>query len=95
MQTKPTTAVLGNTLTYALIAVTMAFTARAAQNDTKLAVELRFNSLDDFEPEDGPADERPWVAQRLRDMQNRPWLRLNVRGLLTHPGFMDAGLEPL
>ncbi len=52
-------------------------------------------SLEDFEPEDGPADERPWVAQRLRDMQNRLWLRLNVRNLLAHPAFLNAGLETL
>jgi twitching motility protein PilI len=50
-------------------------------------------SLDDFEPESGPADERAWVGQRLRDMQNRLWLRLNVRGLLAHPRFLDAGME--
>ncbi|NMG67557.1 chemotaxis protein CheW [Azoarcus indigens] len=48
-------------------------------------------SGDDFEADDNPADERPWVGQRLRDVQDRPWLRLDVQRLLAHPGFLDAG----
>lgn len=50
-------------------------------------------SQEDFEADPGPADERPWVKARLRDLQNRLWLRLDVPGLLAHPGFLDAGID--
>lgn len=50
-------------------------------------------SLDDFEADAGPADPRPWVSSRLRDMQDRPWLHLNVKVLIGRPEFLDAGLE--
>lgn len=50
-------------------------------------------SREDFEPENGAADPRPWVAQRLRDMQDRPWLRLDVARLLAHAEFLDAGTD--
>ena len=48
-------------------------------------------SQDDFE-HDPQADERPWVASRLRDLQGRPWLMVDVARLLAHPDFLDAGL---
>ncbi len=51
-------------------------------------------SHDDFEPDSVLADERPWVGQRLRDTQDRLWLRLDVSRLLAHPGFLDAGATP-
>ncbi|ANQ86615.1 pilus biogenesis protein [Azoarcus olearius] len=50
-------------------------------------------SQEDFEPDDRASDERPWVKARLRDLQNRLWLRLDVPALLAHPGFLDAGLD--
>lgn len=50
-------------------------------------------SQEDFEPDNGPADDRPWVKARLRDIQNRVWLHLDVPGLLAHPGFLDAGMD--
>lgn len=50
-------------------------------------------SHEDFEPDTGPADERPWVKARLRDLQNRLWLRLDVPALLAHPGFLDASTD--
>lgn len=49
-------------------------------------------SQDDFE-HDPQADERPWVASRLRDLQGRPWLMVDVARLLAQPSFLDAGLE--
>ncbi|THF61277.1 chemotaxis protein CheW [Pseudothauera rhizosphaerae] len=54
---------------------------------------LGLRSRDDFEADDGEADPRPWVAQRLRDTQNRLWLKLDASKLLAHPGFLDAGLD--
>jgi twitching motility protein PilI len=51
-------------------------------------------SPDDFDAEIGMADEsRPWGTQRLRDMHGRPWLRLDVATLMSHPRFLEAGLE--
>lgn len=49
-------------------------------------------SRDDFEPDHGPADARPWVKARLRDVQNRLWLHMDIPALLNHPSFLDAGL---
>ena len=49
-------------------------------------------SQDDFE-RDPEADDRPWVAGRLRDLQGRPWLRVDTARLLAQPSFLDAGLE--
>ena len=49
-------------------------------------------SQDDFE-RDPEADDRPWVAGRLRDLQGRPWLRVDAARLLAQPSFLDAGLE--
>lgn len=50
-------------------------------------------SLDEFEPDAGPTDERPWVAATLRDMWDRRWRRLDARALLTHPVFLEAGVS--
>lgn len=47
---------------------------------------------DEFEPDDGPEDERPWVAQRLRDVHGKQWLKLDVRALIGSPTFLDAGV---
>ncbi len=55
------------------------------------AVGLR--SPEDFEADGGEADPRPWVTQRLRDTQDRLWLKLDAQRLLAHPGFLDAGIE--
>ncbi|MDX5409710.1 MAG: chemotaxis protein CheW [Thauera sp.] len=49
-------------------------------------------SEDDFEA-DPVGDERPWVAARVRDLQGRPWLRIDSARLLAHPAFLDAGRE--
>lgn len=49
-------------------------------------------SIEDFEADPTP-DPRPWVAQRLRDTQGRPWLQLDAAKLLASPHFLDAGLE--
>jgi twitching motility protein PilI len=49
-------------------------------------------SQDDFE-RDPEADDRPWVASRLRDLQGRLWLRVDTARLLAQPSFLDAGLE--
>lgn len=54
---------------------------------------LGLRSREDFEPDSGPADERPWVRERVRDMQDHPWLRLDTSRLLTHSAFLDAGTE--
>ncbi|HRP74798.1 MAG TPA: chemotaxis protein CheW [Rhodocyclaceae bacterium] len=48
-------------------------------------------SPEEFEPDTGPADERPWVAGRVRDLQNRVWLRLDIAKLLGNPQFLEAG----
>jgi len=50
------------------------------------------HSPEEFENDPGPADERPWVAGKFRDMQDRPWLRLDVNALITHRRFLEAGL---
>lgn len=52
------------------------------------------HSPDDFEPDtqdDDPSDDRPWVAGRVRDMQNKVWLRLNMSKLIAHSRFLEAG----
>lgn len=49
-------------------------------------------SQDDFE-RDPTDDDRPWVASRLRDLQGRPWLRVDTARLLAQPSFLDAGIE--
>ncbi|MBW7860666.1 MAG: chemotaxis protein CheW [Rhodocyclaceae bacterium] len=49
-------------------------------------------SVEDFEPAGGAPDERPWVAGRLRDAQGKPWLKLDVRALIGHPAFLEAGV---
>lgn len=54
---------------------------------------LGLRSAEDFEADNGPADPRPWVGQRLRDMQDRPWLRLDVPRLLENSSFLDAGTD--
>lgn len=48
-------------------------------------------SVEDFEAE--PAHEhQPWVSRRLRDVQGRLWLQLDVPRLLAFPEFLDAGI---
>ncbi|THF63842.1 chemotaxis protein CheW [Pseudothauera nasutitermitis] len=54
---------------------------------------LGLRSPEDFEADHGEADPRPWVAQRLRDTQDRLWFKLDAARLLAHPGFLDAGTE--
>ncbi len=51
------------------------------------------HSLDEFEADPQQGDERVWVAEKLRDMQDRPWLRLNVPALLDAPAFLEAAYE--
>lgn len=52
-------------------------------------------SPDEFEPDDGAGDERPWVSGQLRDVQERLWLRLDVPALIGHRAFLEAGVgEP-
>ncbi len=48
-------------------------------------------SVDEFEPDDSAADDRPWIAATVRDMWDRRWHRLNVRTLLADPAFLEAG----
>jgi twitching motility protein PilI len=51
-------------------------------------------STEDFQPDDtAPKDERPWVGGHLRDVHDRPWLKLDAARLLTHRGFLDAGID--
>lgn len=50
-------------------------------------------SPDEFEPEAGPSDPRPWVAGKFRDIQNRQWLKLDIGALISQPEFLEAGLE--
>lgn len=49
-------------------------------------------NVDEFERDDGPADQRPWVTERLRDMQGKQWLKLDVRALISSPAFLEAGV---
>lgn len=50
------------------------------------------HSPEEFESDPGPADERPWVSGKYKDMQDRAWLRLDVNALITHRSFLEAGL---
>lgn len=50
------------------------------------------HSPEEFERDTGPADDRPWVSGKFRDMQDRVWLRLDVTALITHRRFLEAGL---
>lgn len=54
---------------------------------------LGLRSEEDFEADHGPPDPRPWVGRRMRDMQDRPWLRLDVPRLLASGAFLDAGAD--
>ena len=47
---------------------------------------------EDFDPDPTP-DERPWVRERLKDSQERVWLRLDMAQLLAHPGFLDPSMH--
>ena len=47
---------------------------------------------DDFEADNAPTA-RPWECQRLRDLQSRPWSRLDTAALLAHPCFLEASIE--
>lgn len=49
-------------------------------------------SPDDFETTTEPTTEA-WEHQRLRDVQSRPWTQLDVATLLSHPRFLEAGIE--
>lgn len=53
---------------------------------------LGLRNPDDFEVDDAFANNRPWIGQALRDLQNRLWKRLVVRALIADPHFLDAGL---
>lgn len=54
---------------------------------------LGLRSEEDFEADHGTPDSRPWVGQRLRDMQDRPWLKLDIPQLLANNAFLDAGAD--
>lgn len=54
---------------------------------------LGLRSEEDFEADHGTPDARPWVGQRLRDMQDRPWLKLDIPQLLANNAFLDAGAD--
>ncbi len=54
---------------------------------------LGLRSEEDFETDHGTPDARPWVGQRLRDMQDRPWLKLDIPQLLANNAFLDAGAD--
>ena len=47
---------------------------------------------EDFDS-DTSSDTRPWVRERLRDSQERLWLRLDMTQLLSHPSFLDPGMQ--
>ena len=49
-------------------------------------------SPDDFEADAAPVAQA-WEGQRLRDLQSRPWSRLDIAALLAHPRFLEAGIE--
>lgn len=68
------------------------FNARHATNSALLFSRTTgLRSPEEFEPDNGPDDERPWVAEKFRDMQNRVWLRLDIARLLGDPRFLEAG----
>lgn len=53
------------------------------------------HSPDEFEPDDGldaQSETPPWVMSAVRDMQNRVWLRLDMKKLISQPEFLEAGL---
>lgn len=50
-------------------------------------------SPDEFQPDDEPADERPWVQARLRDARDHLWLKLDVPRLLADRRFLQAGID--
>lgn len=54
---------------------------------------LGLRSEEDFEADHGPPDARPWVSTRMRDMQDHPWLKLDIPKLLAQGAFLDAGAE--
>jgi twitching motility protein PilI len=52
---------------------------------------LGLHGEEEFEPDHGDPDPRVWVEARLRDSQNRLWVRLNVPKLLSNTSFLNAG----
>jgi twitching motility protein PilI len=67
--------------------------ARHATNSALLFSRTSgLRSPDEFEPDQGAADERPWVSGKVRDMQDKAWLRLDVRALIAHRDFLEAGV---
>tara|TARA_R110001583_G_scaffold195503_3_gene374488 strand:- start:5387 stop:5899 length:513 start_codon:yes stop_codon:yes gene_type:complete len=54
---------------------------------------LGLRSEEDFEADHGPPDARPWVSKRMRDMQDHPWLKLDIPQLLAQGAFLDAGAD--
>lgn len=54
---------------------------------------LGLRSEEDFEADHGPPDARPWVKQRMRDVQDHAWLRLDIPQLLAQGAFLDAGAD--
>ncbi|MDR0634259.1 MAG: chemotaxis protein CheW [Azoarcus sp.] len=54
---------------------------------------LGLRNEEDFEPDAGADDPRPWVSAHLRDANNQPWLRLDVPQLLANSVFLDAGVS--
>ena len=48
-------------------------------------------SPEDFEAA-GETDARLWVSDHRRDLQSRPWLKLDVPALLAAPQFLEAGV---
>lgn len=55
---------------------------------------LGLRSPDDFEPDESTRpDPQPWLEDTWRDVQGRPWLRLNISALLHQSRFLEAGIE--
>ncbi len=52
---------------------------------------LGLKNPEQFSPVPAAADADPWEAERLVDGDGREWKKLNVRALLTDPGFMEIG----
>ncbi|MFN3987046.1 MAG: chemotaxis protein CheW [Rhodocyclaceae bacterium] len=48
-------------------------------------------SQEEFEADPDANTAHPWIAGAYRDNWDRQWLRLDVRALLQHPRFLEAG----
>lgn len=55
---------------------------------------LGLRNPEDFQPGTAGADtEHPWIQERLRDIHDHEWLKLDVPKLLASRSFLQAGLD--